>query len=173
MTDPPAALAETRPSLHRLAEEILAAAAYRETGHVGLRPGPGGVGTPALGTDATVIAVEGTSLVVRSDSVDRRAQVGTVPEAAEFVGITPGGPASVYRLATNGFSPGAAFSAEPYVYLGPHVRPPANPSRNAPFGAFHTDRAVTPVDQAVGFRLKGRDRVAAAAHTTVEARSWS
>ena len=101
MTDPRDALAETRLSLHRLAEHILTAAVYRETGHIGLRPAPGGISTPAFGKDGNVIAVERNALVVRSDSGERRAPVTTLREAGRFVGITPGGPASVYPLATS------------------------------------------------------------------------
>jgi hypothetical protein len=232
MTDQRAVLAETRLSLHRLAEHILTAAVYRETGHIGLRPAPGGISTPAFGSDATVIAVEGNALVVRSDSGERRARVTTLREAGSVVGITPGGPASVYRLATScsldtplpmdrsamqeladwyalgdralaslrdharadqpsepvlwpehldlaiaasrvnyGFSPGDEFSPEPYVYVGPPAGRPANPFWNAPFGAFRTNHAVTSVDEAVEFLMEGRDRVVAAAGTTVEARS--
>jgi hypothetical protein len=37
-----------------------------------------------------------------------------------------------------GFSPGDAFSPEPYVYVGPHDPPPDDPFWNAPFGAYRT-----------------------------------
>lgn len=100
MNDSPTALAPTRDSLHRLAEHILAAAVYRETGHISLRQSPGGMSTPTFGPDSTVISIDLGSLVVRSDRGERRALVTTLRAAGEFVGMTPGGPAKAYALAT-------------------------------------------------------------------------
>ena len=60
----PARLAVTRAGLHRVAEHVLAAARYAETGRIGLMPSPGGFRTPPSGTDGKFLAVEGTDLVV-------------------------------------------------------------------------------------------------------------
>jgi hypothetical protein len=96
----PGALTPTRESLHRLAEHVLSAARYAETGRIGLRPRGGGLATPPFGADERVVAVEGTELVVISGSETRRAPITTLRAAGEFVGVTPGGPAKVYELAT-------------------------------------------------------------------------
>ena len=100
MNNPPGPLSVTRLSLHRLAEHILAAALYQQTGRIGLCASPGGIATPAFGPDSRVIAVDLDSLVVRSTRGERREPVSTLRAAGEFVGITPGGPSSVYSLAT-------------------------------------------------------------------------
>ena len=100
MSIPPTTLSVTRLSLHRLAEHILAAALYQQTGRIGLCASPGGIATPAFGPDSRVIAVDLDSLVVRSANGDHRQPVSTLRAAGEFVGITPGGPSSVYSLAT-------------------------------------------------------------------------
>jgi hypothetical protein len=96
----PARLAETREGLHRVAEHVLAAARYAETGHIGLMPWPGGFRTPPSGTDGTFLAVEGTELVVGGAAGTRRTALTTIRAAAEFAGVTPGAPAQVYKPAT-------------------------------------------------------------------------
>jgi hypothetical protein len=96
----PARLAVTRAGLHRVAEHVLAAARYAETGHIGLVPSPGGFRTPPFGQDGTFLAVEGTDLVVAAPAGIRRAPLTTIRAAAEFAGVTPGAPARVYKPAT-------------------------------------------------------------------------
>ena len=96
---PPARLAVTRGGLHRVAEHVLAAARYAETGRIGLMPSPGGFRAPS-GPDGTFLAVEGDELVVGSAAGTRRTALTTIRAAAEFVGVTPGAPAQVYKLAT-------------------------------------------------------------------------
>ena len=54
---PPALLAATRDSLHRVAEHVLAAAWYGASGEIGLAPSPGGFRTPSFGPDGRYLAV--------------------------------------------------------------------------------------------------------------------
>jgi hypothetical protein len=85
-------LVSTRESLHRVAEHVLAAALNRATGQFALRPAPGGFATPPL-PDGTVLAVQGTDLVVTRGDAVRRVGLSTVREAAAFAGTEPGYPA--------------------------------------------------------------------------------
>ena len=96
----PEVLAQTRESLHRLAEHVVSPSRWAVTGRIGLRPHPGGLTTPAFGPVNTVVAVELGELVVRTPAEDRRLPVTTIREAAAFLGVTPGAPASVYTPAT-------------------------------------------------------------------------
>jgi hypothetical protein len=96
----PARLAVTRAGLHRVAEHVLAAARYAETGRIGLMPSLGGFRTPLFGADGKFLAVEGTELVVGGAAGTRRAALTTIRAAAEFAGVTPGAPAEVYKPAT-------------------------------------------------------------------------
>jgi hypothetical protein len=96
----PARLAVTRAALHRVAEHVLAAARYAESGRIGLMPSPGGFCTPPFGTDGTFLAVDGTELVVGGAVGTRRTVLTTIRAAAEFAGVTPGAPAQVYKPAT-------------------------------------------------------------------------
>jgi len=92
----PDRLAMTREGLHRVAEHVLAAARYAQTGHIGLMPSPGGFRTP----DGTFLAVEGTDLLVGGAGGASRITLTTIRAAAEFAGVTPGAPARVYKPAT-------------------------------------------------------------------------
>lgn len=96
----PARLAVTRGGLHRVAEHVLAAARYAETGRIGLMPSPGGFRTPPSGPDGTFLAVEGADLVADGAAGTRRTALTTIRAAAEFAGVTPGAPAQVYKPAT-------------------------------------------------------------------------
>jgi hypothetical protein len=95
-------LVRTRRGLHAVAEQVLAGALHRATGRIGLRPTPGGFGTPEFtGADGVrQLRVDGADLVVRTADGDRRAPLSTVAAAAEWVGIAPGGPVGVYTLTT-------------------------------------------------------------------------
>jgi hypothetical protein len=103
MTDQlPPTFAATRYSLHCVAEHVLAAVLHRSTGRIGLRPTPGGFGTPRFqrhGVDVHV-RIEGTELVVSEGGNERRAGLHSLAQAAGFVGVEPGGPADVYELVT-------------------------------------------------------------------------
>ncbi len=100
MTEPPDTLPGTRDALHQLAEHVVSPARYAVTGRIGLRPAPGGLCTPPFGNDDRVVEVDHSDLVVRDSSGERRAPVTTLRAAGEFVGVTPGAPADVYRPAT-------------------------------------------------------------------------
>jgi hypothetical protein len=76
----------------------LAAARYRATQHIGLRPTPGGVGTPPFGDDE-IARVEGAELVHERAGEVRRTSITTLGAAAEFFGVPLGAP-PVYRAAT-------------------------------------------------------------------------
>jgi len=78
----PPRFAETRTALHRVAEEVLKPARERVTGRFGLRPLPGGFGTPPFG-DVLQLHVDGVELVTRhSDNVSREPIDGVDPAAA-------------------------------------------------------------------------------------------
>ena len=100
MGHPVEALSLTRLSLHRLAEHVLAAALYRETGRIDLRPRPGGITTPPFGDNERVIAVELGALVVRTATGETREWVTTLRAAATVAGIEAGLPAAAYPAAT-------------------------------------------------------------------------
>ncbi|HEY8543463.1 MAG TPA: hypothetical protein VIL36_00385 [Acidimicrobiales bacterium] len=120
--DLPATYVATRQGLHAVAEHVLAAALHRATGRIGLRPTPGGFGTPWFG--GRRLGVEGVDLVVeeRDDAAGagsgaavvraRRAPLTTVGEAATFAGVEPGAPAGVYPPATP-LVPGAPLALDP------------------------------------------------------------
>jgi hypothetical protein len=96
----PQQFAETRASLHALAEHVLCAARHRSTGHIGLQVGDGGFATPPFGDDHRTIAVQGEQLVLRADGFQRRAPISTLRAAGELVGIEPGAPSSVFKPTT-------------------------------------------------------------------------
>lgn len=96
----PAQLAATRDGWHRVAEHILAAALHAATGEIALSVSPGGFRTPPFGADSRFLAVDGTDLVVGGPAGSQRSALTTLRAAAEFAGITPGAPASVYAPAT-------------------------------------------------------------------------
>lgn len=110
-SDPaPTAAQITRRSWHALAEHVLAAARHRATGRIGLRPVPGGFGTPWFpaagedGGDERRIRVDGLDLVVEERTDDgphfsRHEPISTLRAAGAFVGIEPGAP-DVYQAVT-------------------------------------------------------------------------
>ncbi|UDY36508.1 hypothetical protein [Dermatobacter hominis] len=91
----------TRRGLHALAEQVLAADEYRYTGRIGLRPTPGGIGTPwAIVEGAKRCArVERTEIVLIVGEERTAEPVSTVRAAAAVLGIEPGAP-PVYTPAT-------------------------------------------------------------------------
>src|SRR5688572_2077494 len=93
---------ETRRSLQAVAEHVLAAALHGATGRIGLRPAPGGFGTPTFRSadGPRQLRVDGTELVACDDRGERRTGLTTLREAAAFVGIEPGAPVDVYRPTT-------------------------------------------------------------------------
>jgi len=104
MDEPVPGYGATRRGLHAVAEHVLAAARHRASGRIGLRPTPGGFGTPPFpaGGGTRVLRVEGLDLVVVDvgAGTERRAPLRTVGEAAAFAGVEPGAPSDVYTPAT-------------------------------------------------------------------------
>jgi hypothetical protein len=100
MTAPARTLMLTRDSLHRLAEHVLSPARRAATGRIGLLPHTGGLRTPPFGRPATVVAVEGSDLVVRVGDGVRRTRATTLRAAGEFVGVVPGARPDLYPPAT-------------------------------------------------------------------------
>ena len=86
----PDGYAETRDALHRLASYVLAPARKAVTGRIGLRPTPGGFGTPAFGDDQQ-LRVEGASLVRRRRSDTETIEITSLASAAAFAGVTLSG----------------------------------------------------------------------------------
>jgi hypothetical protein len=90
----------TRDGWHRLAEHVLAAAEYAETGEISLRPVAGGFETTHPLRGNARLSVVNTELVVVDDAGLRTTPLTTVAEAARFIGVEPGMPAAVYPPAT-------------------------------------------------------------------------
>ncbi len=95
----PPEFAATRDVLHAVAEQVVAAAYWQATTHIGLRPTPRGFGTPVFG-DAERVRVDATALVHERGSAVRRHELTTPAAAAAFVGVALGAPA-VYPAATS------------------------------------------------------------------------
>jgi hypothetical protein len=91
--------AETRESLHALAEHVLAAARYHAIGRIGLQVVPGGF-APAPFDDHRTIGVDETELVVRADGQERCTLISRLRAAGEFADVEPGAPSNVYEPAT-------------------------------------------------------------------------
>jgi hypothetical protein len=85
--------------LHTLAEWVLAPARQRVDGHIGLRPTPGGFGTPEFGAGEQV-RVEGTRLLHRVGEDEQSLAITTVRDAAEFVDLAPCTATDVYAPQT-------------------------------------------------------------------------
>jgi hypothetical protein len=113
-TGVPPSYPATRRSLHAVAEHVLAPALYLATGRIGLRPTPGGFGTPPFAEDGSTrqLRVEGVELVVTDREGERRASLTTIAQAAAVAGTVPGAPASLYPPATP-LDPEAPLTVEP------------------------------------------------------------
>ena len=81
---PPATLAETRESLHRLAVYVLSPARRRATGRIALRWTLGGFGTPFFGADEQVRVAGGRLVRQRADAAEAE-PITTLARAAAFV----------------------------------------------------------------------------------------
>ena len=94
--------ARTRLAWHMVAEHVLASARHRATGRIGLRVTPGGCGTPPYEHDgaAEEVRIAGRDLLVRAGEIRTTTALTTLRAAAAAVGLEPGGPSEVYRLAT-------------------------------------------------------------------------
>jgi hypothetical protein len=83
----PASFAATREALHRVADQIVAAA-RKPDNEIALVVTPGGFGTPPFEFDGRTIqvTVDGAELVVAEDDAERRTEISSLAEAAAFVG---------------------------------------------------------------------------------------
>jgi len=106
------ALISTREALHQVAEHVLAAAQYAQTGTIRLRVIDGGFETTRELRGGRRLAVLGGRLVATDGSGERSAPLTTIAAAAEFAGITPGLPPQAYRAATQ-FAPDAPLVTDP------------------------------------------------------------
>lgn len=88
----------TRDALHAVAEQVVSAAYWHATTHIGLRPTPRGVGTPVFGDDERV-RIDVTALVHERGGEVRRHELTTLTAAAAFVGVPLGAP-TVYAAVT-------------------------------------------------------------------------
>ena len=95
----PPAYDATRDALHAVAEQVVAAAYWHATTHIGLRPTPRGFGTPVFGAGERV-RVDATALVHERAGATRRHELTTLTAAAAFVGVPLGAP-TVYPAATH------------------------------------------------------------------------
>jgi hypothetical protein len=95
----PPTFAATRDALHVVAEQVVSAAYWHATTHIGLRPMPRGFGTPVFG-DAERVRVDATALVHEHGGAVRRHELTTPAAAAAFVGVPLGAP-TVYPAATD------------------------------------------------------------------------
>jgi hypothetical protein len=93
-------LAATREAMHAVCEHVLAAALYAETKRLGLRVVAEGFATPPFGPDGRTITIGPDHLTVTGSGGSRSGPYPTLRVAAEFVGIEPGAPQSVYTRAT-------------------------------------------------------------------------
>lgn len=93
-------LRTTRDGWHRVAEHVLAAGQYADTGEIKLAIVDGGFRTTRPLRGNRRLRVTGTRLVIADDAGTRAVPLTTVAAAARFAGITPGLPATVYQPAT-------------------------------------------------------------------------
>lgn len=109
----PERFAETRHSLHVLAEHVLAKGRWAANGRIGLRRTHDGFGTPFFGFDIQ-LRVQGTNLV-RQDRGGEYALAldGATPaQAAELCRVELGAPTSVYQPDTGPVDPDAPLTVD-------------------------------------------------------------
>ena len=93
MTDPdrlkplPEGYTETREALRRLAVYVLSPARKAVAGRIGLRPTPGGFGTPPFGEDESV-RVQRDALIRQRGASSQSAPITSLSAAAAFAGVT-------------------------------------------------------------------------------------
>jgi hypothetical protein len=95
----PPTFSSTVDALHALAENVMSAAYFHATNHIGLRPTPRGFGTPVFGEEERV-RVDASALVHERAGQVRRHQLTTLTAAAAFVGVPLGAP-SVFNPTTS------------------------------------------------------------------------
>ena len=77
----------TRETLRRVSAHILARRRADVTGRIGLRPAPGGVGTPAFGDPIEVVRIDGPHLVLERGASSTVAGLTTLADLADVVGV--------------------------------------------------------------------------------------
>jgi hypothetical protein len=87
----PPTFSTTVEALHAVAANVMSAAYFHATSHIGLRPTPRGFGTPVFGAEERV-RVDATALVHERAGQVRRHQLTTLTAAAAFVGVPLGAP---------------------------------------------------------------------------------
>jgi hypothetical protein len=85
LTAAPPLLGPTREALHRLAEQVLSPVQADVNGDIHFRWTPGGFGTPRFGIDSQ-LRVDGATLVLSGGGECRRRPIGSLRDAAAFVG---------------------------------------------------------------------------------------
>lgn len=105
----PPSFSATRDALHALAEQVMSAAYFRATTHIGLRPAPRGFATPEFG-DWERVRVDSTALVHEQAGSTRRHEITSLRAAAAFVDVPLGAP-PVFK-ATTSFAPDAPLPVD-------------------------------------------------------------
>jgi len=82
----------TREALRRVSAHILARRRADVTGRIGLRPAPGGVGTPAFGDDVEVVRIDGPHLVLERGASTTAVGLTSLADLAVVVGVDLAGP---------------------------------------------------------------------------------
>ena len=92
----------TRTSLQMIAEHLLSADLHAHTGRIGLRRTPGGFGQPEFTVDGERrrLRVDQTSLALLEGDTERWTPLTTIGELAEFAGVEPGAPETVFTPST-------------------------------------------------------------------------
>lgn len=97
-------------ALHTVAEHVLAPARFAATGHIGLRPAPGGIGTGELGE--AQLRLDGVDLVVERGAAASRHPLTTLGAAAAAAEVDLDGWHGLYPAATPA-DPTTALVADP------------------------------------------------------------
>jgi hypothetical protein len=156
----PDSFVPTREALHRVAEQIVAPA-RKPHNEIALTQTPGGFGTPPFEFDGRVlqVMVDGAALVVAEDGEERRTQLTTLAEAAEFVGaeLFPDGvpddstPLGIDPVAAERLGDLYAVAAEALSLFLTELPPAAAPS-TVNLWPEHFDIALEAGDEAAGKR---------------------
>lgn len=130
---------------------------------IGVSPGaPAGLyqdGSGAAPHDPIEVDPQAAQQIVQAFAVGDAALRRIFPQAEPVIWPEHFDIAVTVAEVNYGVSPGDAFQAEPYAYVGPHAVP-QGPFWNAPFGAAVTLRELGGVDGVVAFFEQGRELLA-------------
>jgi hypothetical protein len=117
-TSGPEGVGATRQALHTLAEHLLAGDLHRNTGRIGLRVTPGGIGQPEHVIDGVRrrLRIDGTSLVVLAGDAETWHPLSTLADAGAAAGTAVAGPVGVYELLTAA-DPAAPLRIDPVAAM--------------------------------------------------------